>query len=228
MPVDFLQEVQVKSSGYNAEYRAATGGVVSAITKSGSNALHGTAGTYYTDNKFLGDLRPGIRLNPTNNLIAEYTTTPRDKAHTIDPIFDIGGPVLKDRAWFYVGYNPQSSYQKRVATFTTTVPDGGSQTREFLNPTYDRFLRYNAHRPDFEEHARPLLGRQRAPEGRHRPARSRAERHQHRDAAHLHRAERDLLEPGLQSEHAEALRVRQRPGDRHARLDGERRRPSST
>ena len=143
VPVDFLQEVQVKSSGYHAEYRAATGGVVSAITNSGSNSLHGTAGTYYTDNKFLGDLRPGIRLNPTNNLIAEYTTTPRDKAHTIDPIFDIGGPVLKDRAWFYVGYNPQSSYQKRVATFTTTVPDGGSQTREFLNPTYDRFLRYN-------------------------------------------------------------------------------------
>ena len=35
--VDFIAEVQVKSSGYNAEYRATTGGVISAITKSGGN-----------------------------------------------------------------------------------------------------------------------------------------------------------------------------------------------
>jgi Carboxypeptidase regulatory-like domain len=142
VPVDFLQEVQVKSSGYNAEYRAATGGVISAITKSGSNSLHGTAGTYYTDNKFLGDIRPALRLNPSNNLIAEYNVVPRDQQHTVDPVFDVGGPILKDRAWFYTGYNPQSSYQKRVATFTQTVPDGGSQSRTFLNPTSDRFLRY--------------------------------------------------------------------------------------
>src|SRR5262249_48389677 len=44
---DFIQEVQVKASGYNAEYRAAIGGVVSAITKSGSNSWHGGAGGYY-------------------------------------------------------------------------------------------------------------------------------------------------------------------------------------
>ena len=41
MPVDFMQEVQVKSSGYNAEFRATTGGVISAITKTGSNQWHG-------------------------------------------------------------------------------------------------------------------------------------------------------------------------------------------
>jgi hypothetical protein len=37
--------VQVKSSGYNAEYRATTGGVISAITKSGSNQIRGSFGT---------------------------------------------------------------------------------------------------------------------------------------------------------------------------------------
>ena len=82
VPVDFLQEVQVKSSGYNAEYRAATGGVVSAITKTGSNSLHGTGGVYYTDNKFLGDLRPSLRLNPANNLLAEYLYTRRATSST--------------------------------------------------------------------------------------------------------------------------------------------------
>ena len=44
--VDFLQEVQVKSSGYNAEFRATTGGVINAITKSGSNMYRGDVGAY--------------------------------------------------------------------------------------------------------------------------------------------------------------------------------------
>ena len=39
--VDFIEQIQVKQSGYNAEYRATTGGVVSVITKSGTNAFHG-------------------------------------------------------------------------------------------------------------------------------------------------------------------------------------------
>ena len=51
--LDFVQEVQVKSSGYNAEFRAATGGVISAISRSGTNAFHGEIGSYFTDNVWL-------------------------------------------------------------------------------------------------------------------------------------------------------------------------------
>ena len=40
--VDFVDEVQVKSSGYTAEYGGAMGGVISAVTKSGTNAYHGS------------------------------------------------------------------------------------------------------------------------------------------------------------------------------------------
>ena len=42
---DFIENVQVKQSGYNAEYRAALGGVVNAVTKSGSNTFHGSIGS---------------------------------------------------------------------------------------------------------------------------------------------------------------------------------------
>ena len=49
MLVDFIQEVQVKSSGYNAEFGGAMGGVVSALTKSGSNQFRGIAGVYYPE-----------------------------------------------------------------------------------------------------------------------------------------------------------------------------------
>jgi outer membrane receptor protein involved in Fe transport len=41
--VDFIEEVQVKSSGYTAEFGGATGGVINAVTKSGTNDFHGSA-----------------------------------------------------------------------------------------------------------------------------------------------------------------------------------------
>ena len=42
MLADFVEEVQVKSSGYTAEYGGATGGVINAVTKSGTNKFSGT------------------------------------------------------------------------------------------------------------------------------------------------------------------------------------------
>ena len=55
---DFVAEVQVKSGGYNAEYRAATGGVISAITRTGTNAWHGSVGSYFDSDRMQGDPRP--------------------------------------------------------------------------------------------------------------------------------------------------------------------------
>ena len=45
---EYLQEVQVKTGGINAEYGGALGGVVSAVTKSGGNQFHGEGHYYYT------------------------------------------------------------------------------------------------------------------------------------------------------------------------------------
>ena len=47
VPMEFIQEVQVKSSGFEAEYGGALGGVVNVIQKRGSNAWHGSVFTYY-------------------------------------------------------------------------------------------------------------------------------------------------------------------------------------
>ncbi len=122
--VDFVQEVQVKSSGYNAEYRATTGGVVSAITKSGSNSVRGDANFYYDNDKWLGDVRPSLRLVPTNNAISEYITTPRNDAYQADTALDIGGPLVRDKVWYFVGYAPQTHRESRTVTFTSTNQPG--------------------------------------------------------------------------------------------------------
>jgi outer membrane receptor protein involved in Fe transport len=135
---DFLAEVQVKSSGYNAEFRATTGGVINAITKSGSNNYRGDVGAYYSSNDWAGDVRPSLRLNPANQTLAEYITTPRDSGYDLEPVFDLGGPILRDKAWFFVGYGPQLSRRERTVTFNST-----HQTQAFKDNDDDHNLNYN-------------------------------------------------------------------------------------
>jgi len=135
---DFVSEVQVKSSGYNAEYRAATGGVISAVTKGGTNAYRGDIGGYYSNDKWLGGVRPSLRLVPANQALAEYTKTPRDPAYSLDLVGSVGGPIVSDRLWFFAGYGPQYNKQKRTVTFTS-----GGATQSFRSDDETRNFNYN-------------------------------------------------------------------------------------
>lgn len=135
---EFVQEVQVKASGYNAEYRAALGGVVSAITKSGGNQFHGDLGFYATNDRLYGDVRPTLRLSPTNQNVAEYVTTPPDDFTTWEPVLDLGGPILRDRLWFFAGYNRPVTATHRTVRFL----DNG-QTATFENKPVDRIVNWN-------------------------------------------------------------------------------------
>ena len=60
MVTDFIEEVQVKSAGYAAEYGGSLGGVINAITKSGGNEFHGWVGLYYGDSSWNGKERKSI------------------------------------------------------------------------------------------------------------------------------------------------------------------------
>ena len=53
---DFIEEVQVKSSGHAAEFGGATGGVISVISRSGTNIFSGSAGTYFNNAGLNGNL----------------------------------------------------------------------------------------------------------------------------------------------------------------------------
>jgi len=141
---DFVQEVQVKTSGYNAEFGGATGGVISAITKSGSNSVRGSAGFYYSDNGpsgidskndsnfWKGKQRPTVRLKPSNTTVFESVTFPLNDVPDWQPVFDIGGPILKDRLWYYVGYAPVRGDTTRTVTFVTKPADGSDPTKTFI------------------------------------------------------------------------------------------------
>jgi hypothetical protein len=142
MLVDFIQEVQVKSSGYNAEFGGALGGVINAITKSGSNQFRGSVGTYYqNESLFVGERRPSARYYPYNSNLAEkdllYPDTPWQYW---SPIGDIGGPVVRDRAWFYFGMGYTSNKYKRDAIFYS---DPAKQVYKFNWGNWTVYPNYN-------------------------------------------------------------------------------------
>src|SRR6185436_19430539 len=125
---DFIEEVQVKQSGWNAEYRAALGGVVNAVTKTGSNNFHGSAGMYYTNNDWLGDIRRELRSVPTDASKAEYIQRPRDKAHQSDAVVSLGGPIMKDKVWFFAGYAQADYPAERTVTWANPGTFPATQT----------------------------------------------------------------------------------------------------
>ncbi|AQR61574.1 hypothetical protein BZG35_07845 [Brevundimonas sp. LM2] len=90
VPFDFYKTVEVKTGGYPAEFGRATGGVINAVTKSGSNdftfGLHGN----YT----------GAELEETAN--DTYQDANRlDENQTADITVELGGPIIRDRLFFY-------------------------------------------------------------------------------------------------------------------------------
>jgi len=121
---DFVSEVQVKSSGYAAEFGGATGGVINVITKSGTNRFRGDAGFYYESNSLYGAVRPTLRRNPVEDAVAEYVTFDDDPFTQWEPAFTIGGPILKDKLWFFGGYVPTLTSQDR----TTNLNDDSRST----------------------------------------------------------------------------------------------------
>jgi hypothetical protein len=118
MLVDFIQEVQVKSSGYNAEFGGALGGVINAITKSGSNQLRGSAGLYYNTDRFYGKRRLSNRYYPYDAYKVERGILSPDTPWTyLSPVGEVGGPVFKDKLWYYVGVAYTSNRYNRDAIF---------------------------------------------------------------------------------------------------------------
>ena len=102
---DTIEEVQVKSAGYAAEYGGAIGGVINVITKSGTNDWSGTVGAYYRDEDWNGDLRPNLVLD-SSGAGFDYEQYPNDDETRIEPGFTIGGPIARDRMWFFAAYEP--------------------------------------------------------------------------------------------------------------------------
>ena len=117
MVFEFLDNIQVKSGFLGAEYGGALGGVVNMQTKSGSNTFKGGLSFQYSGSKLTADPRRRLRTVPTNTLLSEYVQDPEDDSRVLDFGGFIGGPVRKDKLWFFAGFMPQNTDTSRTVNY---------------------------------------------------------------------------------------------------------------
>ena len=96
LPFEFVQEVEIKTGAFGAEYGKSTGGIFNVITKSGGNEFHGDLFGYGTTK---GLVRAVKNFPFTGSTASGFSET--------DIGGDIGGPIIKDKVWFFGAFNPQ-------------------------------------------------------------------------------------------------------------------------
>ncbi|HEX3186048.1 MAG TPA: TonB-dependent receptor [Pyrinomonadaceae bacterium] len=98
LPFEFVQEIEIKTGAYGADIGKATGGVFNVITKSGTNEIHGDAYAYFVAESFVREVK--------SSAIPLTGAAPNGYSE-VDAGFDIGGPIVKDKLWFFGAFNPQ-------------------------------------------------------------------------------------------------------------------------
>jgi carboxypeptidase family protein len=100
-----IREFQVNTSNYSAEYGRSAGGVTNAVTKSGTNDLHGDA-FYYQRNNAWG-ARPPLAFQSVlvNGFATQVGVKPDDVRHQFGGT--LGGPIKKDKLFFFFSYDQQ-------------------------------------------------------------------------------------------------------------------------
>jgi hypothetical protein len=104
---EYLQEVQVKTGGISAEYGGALGGVISAVTKSGGNDVHGEVHYYYSGNAISAGPVPRIQLSPIDNQTVFHLQDTKQPNNRNEPGGSIGGPILKNKLFYFGSFSPQ-------------------------------------------------------------------------------------------------------------------------
>ena len=139
---EFVDEVQIKASGYSAEYGGALGGVVSVVTRQGGNEYHGELIGFYEGSKLTGKERDTLRINPLiGEPTAEYVNYQdlygKDLEERYEGGFSLGGYILKDRLWFFGSVLPVYRKITRtidwLATADVKEQDPFSENRYWYN-----------------------------------------------------------------------------------------------
>ena len=118
---DAIQETTTVTSGVSAEYGRFTGGVINAVTKSGGNAFSGSVRATLTNDNWQS--QGPINVTRTDTVVPAYEAT-------------LGGPIWKDRVWFFGA----GRYQKNDYSGQTAAPTNVSFPRSDTDKRYEAKL----------------------------------------------------------------------------------------
>ncbi|HUF03492.1 MAG TPA: TonB-dependent receptor [Aridibacter sp.] len=124
LPFELLQEVQIKSTGFEAEYGGATGGVINVVTLGGNNDWHGNFGASFEVAKFQGDPNVVLSRFGAGPDAFEFFQPNKDGGTNFFPVAGISGPVIRDRLWFSAIYAPQIAENSRTIDFYVNPATG--------------------------------------------------------------------------------------------------------
>ncbi len=113
-PYDALQQVAVELAPYDVQYGGFTACNINAVTKSGQNEFTGSVWFDYTNDSMRGDKAAGQNFD-----LGDYSEERYG--------FNVGGPILKNKLWFFVAYEKQES-----ANLFTRGPAGSGSGVEVL------------------------------------------------------------------------------------------------
>jgi Carboxypeptidase regulatory-like domain/TonB-dependent Receptor Plug Domain/TonB dependent receptor-like, beta-barrel len=122
--VDAIQEFKVVTSPYSAEYGRSPGAAVSVSTKSGTNDIHGTAYEYFRNQAF-----------DSIDYFSQKANAPKPANDQNQYGGNVGGPVVKDRAFFFGDY--EGTRITRGVTRLTRVPTADERAGIFTSAIKD-------------------------------------------------------------------------------------------
>jgi outer membrane receptor protein involved in Fe transport len=122
LPFEFVQEVEIKTGAFGAEFGKSTGGIFNVVTKSGSNSFHGDAFAYFSTKSMVRSVKSSA---------IPFTLAAPDGFSELDAGFDMGGPIVKDKLWFFGAFNPQ-----RRTNYFLTQTFKTSASNEVTTPFY--------------------------------------------------------------------------------------------
>ncbi|HVF22150.1 MAG TPA: TonB-dependent receptor, partial [Pyrinomonadaceae bacterium] len=150
LPFEFVQELEIKTGAYGADIGKSTGGVFNVITKSGTNEFHGDAFAYFVAKSFVRE---------TKSSAIPFTGAAPNGYSEIDAGFDIGGPIVKYKLFFFGAFNPQrrknffltQTFLEEVENEVTTPFYAGkitwnpNQSHQFTFSTFGDFTKQEGH-----------------------------------------------------------------------------------
>lgn len=123
----FIKELNILAGGYQAEYGRSTGGLASIVTKSGSNTFHG--GVFFS--------WVPLQLDPEAiERYGEAITRKRRENLDLDFGFDLGGPIIHDRLWFYIGVAPTFTEFPTERGIRVQTPDPQNPGHALPDPNF--------------------------------------------------------------------------------------------